>query len=209
MAKESYTLNYFPAYGRGEIIRLTLSVAGQKFEDNRIPSEQWPEVKNNQPMKQLPSLTVRQGETETVYCQSGAICKYLAKKYGLYGSPDQELLIDEVYDSCMDIHKDIVGRVFAPEDKKSELKKKFEEEALPRFSEYFKLRQSKYGKNGYLIGAKLTLADIAVFNIVNQAENQELTGQLNNFKELSEHYEKMKKEKAVAEWLKARPTCKF
>ena len=33
-------------------------------------------------MKSLPVLTVRDGDNEMIYCQSGAIARYLAKKFG-------------------------------------------------------------------------------------------------------------------------------
>ena len=36
------------------------------------------------PMKSLPVLTITDGSKETIYCQSGAIAKYLAKKLGKY-----------------------------------------------------------------------------------------------------------------------------
>ena len=36
------------------------------------------------PMKSLPVLTITDGSKETIYCQSGAIAKYLAKKFGKY-----------------------------------------------------------------------------------------------------------------------------
>ena len=35
-------------------------------------------------MKSLPVLTITDGSKETIYCQSGAIAKYLAKKFGKY-----------------------------------------------------------------------------------------------------------------------------
>ena len=36
------------------------------------------------PMKSLPVLTITDGSRETIYCQSGAIAKYLANKFGKY-----------------------------------------------------------------------------------------------------------------------------
>ena len=41
----SYKVTYFDGRGNGEIIRLTLSAAGQKFEDERISQENWPKFK--------------------------------------------------------------------------------------------------------------------------------------------------------------------
>lgn len=41
----SYKVTYFDGRGGGEIIRLTLSAAGQTFEDERIQRENWPALK--------------------------------------------------------------------------------------------------------------------------------------------------------------------
>ncbi|KAK3101193.1 hypothetical protein FSP39_001657 [Pinctada imbricata] len=42
-----YKLTYFNVRGRGEIIRLALTVAGQEFEDNRFEHNEWPEIKKD------------------------------------------------------------------------------------------------------------------------------------------------------------------
>ena len=41
----SYKLTYFDARGRGEISRMVLAAAGQKYEDDRVKSEDWPKLK--------------------------------------------------------------------------------------------------------------------------------------------------------------------
>lgn len=41
----SYKLTYFPTRGNGEIARQVFAYAGQEFEDERIPKEQWEDMK--------------------------------------------------------------------------------------------------------------------------------------------------------------------
>ena len=41
----SYKLTYFDARGRGEIARMVLAAAGQKYENVRVSFEDWPALK--------------------------------------------------------------------------------------------------------------------------------------------------------------------
>ena len=40
-----YKLSYFDAKAKGELSRLILSTAGQDFEDDRLTTDRWPELK--------------------------------------------------------------------------------------------------------------------------------------------------------------------
>ena len=42
---KSYKLTYFDARGRGEISRMVMAAAWQKYEDDRVKSEDWPKLK--------------------------------------------------------------------------------------------------------------------------------------------------------------------
>ena len=41
----AYTLEYFDAKARGELIRLVFAEAGEKYEDKRFTFEEWPKHK--------------------------------------------------------------------------------------------------------------------------------------------------------------------
>lgn len=47
MPEHSMKLYYFPMRGRGETSRLLFAYGGKKFEDVRIPVEQWPAMKES------------------------------------------------------------------------------------------------------------------------------------------------------------------
>ena len=51
---ESYKLIYFNMKGRAELIRFIFAQAGVKYEDERIISEQWPELKQKMPFGVVP-----------------------------------------------------------------------------------------------------------------------------------------------------------
>lgn len=85
-----YKLVYFNFRGRGEIARLILAAAGQKFEDFRLEREQWPEYKPKAPFGSIPWLEIHDGTHVTVLAQSPTIARYLARKFNLAGKNDIE-----------------------------------------------------------------------------------------------------------------------
>ena len=53
-----YSLHYFDGRGRAEIIRLIFVYAGQKFRDIRHSFEEWPKLKSEMPLGQVPVLGI-------------------------------------------------------------------------------------------------------------------------------------------------------
>jgi glutathione S-transferase len=53
-----YSLHYFNARGRGEIIRLIFVQAGQKFEDLRHNTDEWAKLKSQMPLGHVPVLGI-------------------------------------------------------------------------------------------------------------------------------------------------------
>ena len=120
----SYKLHYFNVTGIGEPIRFLLSYVNANFEDRRIEIEDWQKhqagnlkifpfiliyYKNckefiftvlEMPFGVMPVLEI-DGKK---YSQSKSICRYLAKKFNLYGSNDLEALeIDASADAVEDV----------------------------------------------------------------------------------------------------------
>ncbi|CAI5452015.1 unnamed protein product [Caenorhabditis angaria] len=94
-----YKLSYFANRGAGEIPRQILAVAEQQFEDERITKEEWPDRKNSTPFGKLPVLTVDGKQL----AQSHAICRYLAKQFGLHGSSAwEEAQVNSISDQFKD-----------------------------------------------------------------------------------------------------------
>uniref|UniRef100_A0AC34G019 GST N-terminal domain-containing protein n=1 Tax=Panagrolaimus sp. ES5 TaxID=591445 RepID=A0AC34G019_9BILA len=94
-----YKLTYFDARGLGEAIRLIFKYANVDFEDNRFEANQWPKIKPTTPTGFVPVL-----EFDGNYLvESAAICRYLARKYGLAGKADLE---EAKADAIVDQNKD-------------------------------------------------------------------------------------------------------
>uniref|UniRef100_A0A915K820 glutathione transferase n=1 Tax=Romanomermis culicivorax TaxID=13658 RepID=A0A915K820_ROMCU len=75
-----YKLCYFNVRGKAEGIRYIFAQAGVDFEDHRVSHDEWPKLKPNTPMGQLPVLHI----DNKVLCQSMAIARYIAKEYGKF-----------------------------------------------------------------------------------------------------------------------------
>ncbi|XP_078589985.1 hematopoietic prostaglandin D synthase-like isoform X2 [Branchiostoma floridae x Branchiostoma japonicum] len=110
-----YRLVYFNVRARAEPTRLVFAAAGVDYEDVRIQRNEWPGLKPNTPMGQLPVLEVG-GVT---ICQSMAIARYVAKETGLAGKTIlEQAQADMLVDGLDDLRgKQAVIRK-APEDRK-------------------------------------------------------------------------------------------
>ncbi|VDP16736.1 unnamed protein product [Heligmosomoides polygyrus] len=104
-----YKLTYFNGRGLAEIIRQVngfslFVVAKQDYEDVRLSFEEWPKHKDEMPFGQMPVLEVDGKKL----CQSHAIGRYLARKFGYAGKSEFE---QAAVDSIMDESKDFLLEV--------------------------------------------------------------------------------------------------
>lgn len=156
-----YKLVYFNGRGRAELVRWVFKVAGVEFEDYRFPKGGWAPFKPTTNFGQVPVLIV---DDKTQYCQSTAIARYIAQKYGLAGnSIKDETRCDMIVDGCMDVAL-LTTVIFREHDegKKAELKKKFEDEQLPKFLTLFEgVLKHNGGGDGWFVADKMTWADLA------------------------------------------------
>ena len=56
-----YKIHYFDHFNRGEPIRMALWYANVPHEDNRMPFDNWAELKPKLPFVQLPALELPNG----------------------------------------------------------------------------------------------------------------------------------------------------
>ncbi|KAF9128383.1 hypothetical protein BGX30_014354 [Mortierella sp. GBA39] len=158
--KSTYQLLYFPMHGRGELTRTLLVFSGAKWEE--LPLDLSAQ-KQQLPFKLIPILyeTAPDG-TILELAESHAIERYLANKYGLYGSdPYSTHKIDQIYTSTDFANQLFWQRVrWAPFDKRIEEAHKFYDEILPPYIANHEAQLEKNGGNGYYFGESITLADL-------------------------------------------------
>jgi len=159
------------------------------------------------PNGQLPTLTI----DGVVYCQSVAIARHLAEKFGLAGKTDLEKLRADMIVHCVeDALNKIIEILHEGEDpvRRAKLLKKFNDSELAESCGYMEkmLIQNK-GGNGYLVGDALTWADLTMYQhitsfvpLVDVDPNY-----INKFPKLKALVERVGKIPTMAAWLAKRP----
>lgn len=156
-------LRYFETRGRAELIRLVLEEAGVAYDDTRMSWDQWTAEKPNTDryaFAQMPQLTI----DNTDLVQSGAIVRYLARKYNLYGEGNkQQTQVDVVFGGFEDLRTKYNGLVY---DKDFAAKRAdFESKVLPVWLPHFERLLTKAGGQ-FFAANKLTIADLEAFDVL-------------------------------------------
>jgi glutathione S-transferase len=194
--------------GRGEPARLALSIGGVAFEDQRIGVKSWPAFRGDTPFFAMPLLEV----DGTVVTQSNSINRYVGKLAGLYPEDDwRALLCDEVMDAVEDISTRIGNTIALPEDAKKKAREELAAERIPRYLEQLQSRLQAAGGE-YFADARLTVADLKVFNLVRWLRS----GALDHIPAdlvarvaplLVKHFERVASQPKVAEYYARRKTA--
>jgi len=158
------TLHYFPVRGRAEIVRLVLEAAKQTYEDKHHNPETLGALKasGQLPFGQVPFWV---GADGFALAQTNSIARYLGKQFGLNGSNEkEEALISMVLEGYNDFLAKLTPLVFPQLNKEGMIE--FIRNNNPTWVKFFENIIEKHGSGGYTIGSKLSVADIAVFLLI-------------------------------------------
>ena len=195
-----YKLTYFNGRGRAEVSRLIFAQAGVEYEDKRISGEEWGQLKSQTPFGALPLLEV----DGKVLAGSVVIARFLAERYGLAGSSDVENAeIAGIADSIQDLDTEIITWMMEKDEaRKAELKKKLDEELVPKHMSNLEKRVTA---EGWLYGSKVTYADL-LFHAFSSRLPDDVLPKYPGLKALIEKVEALPN---IAKWLKERPDSFF
>jgi len=204
----NYKFTYFAARGRGESIRFIFAQGGAKYEDFRITPDKWPEYKPKMPMGQVPVLEI-DGKT---LCQSTTIARYLAKEFGLVpeSSFDQALCdmyvdgVNDLYPAIRPFFMDLMGM---GDNKKDEHWKKFMETFNQFLDKYEKFLATN--GSGYLVGKKLTWADIFVGEFTNRIVDLWEPAALKGHPKVEAHMKMVIEQPNIKKYIATRPETKL
>jgi len=203
-AMSSYKLYYFNARGVAEPIRLMLAYANVNFEDVRFArGPEWLKIKPDMPWNVVPVLEV-DGERIS---QSRAILRFLASRFGMIPENDfEEAKCHEYTEYMVDLRTE--GKKFHRESDpnlKAQLKESFLADKFPSYME--KLNKILKATNtGFLIGSKLTYADIFVAYTMEQISSWiHSPTLLDSYSEVKAHLWMVLSQPGIKEWIASRP----
>ncbi len=198
----TYKLIYFNVRARAEVSRLIFKQAGVEFEDFRFPhGKEWLKIKPNTPYGTIPVLEVDGKQL----AGSGSIQRYLAEEFDLAGSNAWEnAQLDSLYDLGNDFGKKFEEILFEKDEaRKTEMIKKLEEEAIPKYLEIFEQILTN-NASGWLFGSKLTYVDLGFFNLISWMK-EGFSSALDKYPAIKKHCETVEALPNIAKWLKERP----
>ena len=168
-------------FWRAEVGRLTLFIGDIEFEDYRLSLDEFSRVKEVGklddgtliPFKQIPCLVV----DGVSIAQTGGIARFCGKLAGLYPKDDDlnGALIDQFIDLSTDINVMIshTGRI-KNEVKKLNTRKDLAYGAL--YNKIYLLESCISNNSDHLVGARLTIADLAIWRLLGWVSSGILDG---------------------------------
>nr|QHU80053.1 glutathione S-transferase S6 [Bemisia tabaci] len=200
----SYKLTYFKSRGIAEPTRYLLAYLGQDFKEIRLDSDAWRSMKSNTPFGKLPILEI---DGKVVH-QSLAINRYLARKAGLLGKNDWEMLkIDMIVETLSDLMA--LMRAYHQEPDESVKARKYREleEIFPFY--YARLEEHVRRNNNYFVNGTLSLADIQFVGLQDMVRYTLKRDLVNNYQHLKNLTNKVRSIPSIRAYSEKRPASEY
>jgi len=209
-------LHYYPARGRGEVIRLCLSYVKQPwFEPAEADVPAIEAIKRQEldgyPFRQLPRFIDEvNGPVDLV--QSMAILRHLGRKYALYGSDLLEAAaVDMICDGCQDLRAALKLVYYGDEAANQQ----YVETVLASEEQLVKLsgfkgpgmacleRLAGLHPGPWMLGRSFSIADIVVFDLVDMHQGV-FADAMKKFPHLMDHYKAVAEQQGIADYLQSK-----
>ncbi|WKX93326.1 hypothetical protein Q1695_010962 [Nippostrongylus brasiliensis] len=202
-----YKLTYLQGRGYAEVTRQIFALAGQEYDDVRIPREELAALKPELPFGQVPVLEVDGKKI----AQSYAIARYVARQFGYAGkNAFDEALVDSLADQCKDFFIEtrpyVLVKLGFNEGNVEDVAKEL---VLPAREKLFTFvaKFLKNNKSGFLVGDSVTWADLVLAEFSSQF--QDVADFYKGFPEIKAHSEKVRSIPALKKWIETRPNTVF
>lgn len=199
----SCVLTYFQGRGRAELTRLMLEVCGITYQERTITKALLDQLREGGELffQQLPLLEL----DGMKLVQSVAMVRYIARTHDMYGSsPVEAYQCDMIADGLADLKEhfikfaDYQQRKEDPQAYDSMLKGK-----LPRYLSAMEKQLSRNGKSDtalFLVGNKLSHADVALLEVLELVEEQ-YPGVVREYPLLARFHHRMREMDRVRDYL--------
>lgn len=178
------TLLYFPGRGRAELIRLILAEAGVDWNEHHVghgtpPAGGRPtDIAVLKATGVLPFAAVPVWEEPGGFrlSQSLAIANHLARRYGLRGAgPEEEARCDELLGAVDDVRAELRKLYTAAPGERAEVRQQLLDRLLPKWlGELERLLAPRLEATGFAVGASLTVADLALWYLLEMIRDNDL-----------------------------------
>ncbi len=202
--------HYFHGRGIGEPVRLLLSVGRVEFTDKRYTFEQFShmeELRGSLPFRQIPALEI----DGVLIGQTDSICRLAARLAQLYPpDPKEAAITDMIVVHQAEIQSAIAKMTYdgvpgapgtkqIPQEERDARIHAWLDEQLP--GRLYSLE--RLVSDSYMVGERLTWADICVFNRLNQLLDIRETLFAVDFPKLKTVYQQVERVPEIQSWMRA------
>ena len=191
-------------FWRAEVCRLALFLGNVPFEDIRLSYRELLATAGPiAPFGQFPFMEV--DGRRIAY--TGAMARYCADVAGLMPENKSEAAqVDMIIEACSELTNVIsVSMREDDREKKMEMRSILREATLPKWFSYLEQLLKSNRSNGFFVGDKITVADIAVWRLLGWITSGLLDGiptnVYKNFHALTDHQERLESDSKIQEWM--------
>ncbi|KAK7110297.1 glutathione S-transferase P 1-like isoform X2 [Littorina saxatilis] len=187
MSEEAWKLYYHSlerlqgSYGRAEFVRLVLEEAGVSY---KMVHDNIAQLFKGGEWQGYPAFApplIQRGDFSL--SQTGVICKFLGKKYGLYPTTEEDewhadqlntTVHDYIAEGRLSFHgKEWASSYLEQVEETKPYQEYFIKERMPKFLQHFeKALTANNGGKGFLVGNSVTYVDLALLHVLRATEAQ-------------------------------------
>ena len=207
------TLFYFASRGRAELIRIVLAEAGVEYTEHPV-GHGTPPVNGRptdfQALKATPllpfgALPVWEEPDGFVLAQSVAIASHLARTHGLQGKSARDAArCDQMLGAFDDVRAELRKLASVAPEGRTAQREQLSSEFLPRWFGYFdRLLRANRGGADVLVGDSLTVADLALWYLVELCQDNGLGAAVARYPSLVAFAARIGQRPRIAEYVRS------